>query len=93
MNKKELIEAVSDLTGLSLRSATTVVDAIIATIEDQLASGDKVQITNFGTLEIKERAAKSGYDFVTGQRVAINPQRTIVFKPGKGLKDRVDAGM
>jgi DNA-binding protein HU-beta len=64
--------------------------ALIATIEDCLVSGDKVQIVGFGSLEVKERAARTGRDMMTGKTVTIDPRRTVVFRPGNQLKQLVN---
>ena len=59
MNKTELIERVAQKTGLTMKDAKNVVDAIFSTqpkngiIANELKSGRKVQITGFGTFQIR----------------------------------------
>ena len=48
MTKTELISAVADKTDFTKKNAETAVNAIIATITDALASGEKVSIVGFG---------------------------------------------
>ena len=49
MNKTELIAAVAEKAGLSKKDADAAVTAVIASVKDALAAGDKVQLFGFGT--------------------------------------------
>ena len=64
MNKTQLIDAVSKESGLKKREVETVVENLINTIISEVANGEKVQITGFGSFERKER----------GERIIKNPQ-------------------
>ncbi|MEF2755736.1 MAG: HU family DNA-binding protein, partial [Agathobaculum butyriciproducens] len=57
---------------------------------DIMASGDKLQISGFGTFETKERAARTGHNPRTGEEISIAAATMPVFKSGKVLKDKVD---
>ena len=54
-----------------------------------LAQGDKVQISGFGSFEVKEREARVGRNPQTGEAMEIAASRIPAFKAGKALKDRV----
>jgi DNA-binding protein HU-beta len=54
-----------------------------------LAKGEKVQLTGFGTFEVKQREAKIGRDPRTKENIQIPATKIPVFKPSKGLRDRV----
>ena len=91
MNKSELITKVAEKTGFTKRDSEAAVNAFIASIEEALVEGDKVQLIGFGTFETKERKARQG-------RNPRKPEETIeipasvapVFKAGKALKDAVN---
>jgi DNA-binding protein HU-beta len=89
MNKTELISAVVDNTKISKKDATKAVDAVLTSIEQALAQGEKVQIIGFGTFETKNRAARKGRNPQTGKEIEISATQTPVFKAGKALKDAV----
>ena len=89
MNKTELIAAVAERTGLTKKDAERAVAATFDTIAAQLAAGEKIQVTGFGTFEVKEREARVGRNPLTGESIQIAASRTPVFKAGKGLKDGV----
>ncbi len=57
MNKAELVEEVSDETGLTRKVSREAVDAIISAITDSLAGGEKVTLVSFGTFQVMERKA------------------------------------
>lgn len=91
MKKSDLVTLVSGQTGLSKKDTEKTLDAAFDAIGDALAAGDKVQISGFGAFETRQRAARVGHNPRTGEEIEIAAARTPVFKPGKTLKDKVDA--
>lgn len=89
MNKKELIERIVEKTGLSKHNAELVLKAFIDTVEETVASGDKVQLVGFGTFEPRERSARVGHNPRTGESIDIPATRVPVFKAGKVFKDKL----
>ena len=85
MNKVELINAVAEKTGLTKKDADKAVAAVIASIEESLKAGEKVQLIGFGTFEVKERAARTGRNPQTGAAVEIAASQVPAFKAGAGL--------
>ena len=90
MNKTELIASVAQTAGVTKKDAERVVNAAFGTITAQLAAGEKVQISGFGTFEVKERQARVGRNPQTKQAIEIPASKTPAFKPAKTLKDAVD---
>ena len=60
MNKAELVAAVAEKTGFTKKDAEVAINAMVASIEDALVNGDKVQLIGFGTFETRERKARQG---------------------------------
>lgn len=89
MNKTELIQAVADRTGLAKKDAEKALTALLDTVAETLAQGDKVQLVGFGSFEIKEREARTGRNPKTNAPIEIPATRVPVFKAGKALKDQV----
>jgi DNA-binding protein HU-beta len=50
-----------------------------------------VQITGFGSFEVRDRQAREGVKPGTKERVQIPASKAPAFKPGKSLKDQVNA--
>lgn len=88
-NKKELIQNVTELTGLTKKDATASVDAVFTSIEAFLAEGENVQLIGFGNFEVRERAPRKGRNPQTGEEIQIAATKVPTFKPGKTLKDAV----
>ena len=89
MNKTELINAVAAKAEISKKDADQAVAAVIASIEEALVAGDKVQLIGFGTFEVKERAARTGHNPKTGEAIEIAAAKIPSFKAGAALKNAV----
>ena len=88
-NKAELIERVANAGNLTKKDATVAVDAVLSTIEETLAKGEKVQLIGFGTFEVRQRAARKGRNPQTNEEIEIPASKVPAFKPGKALKDAI----
>ena len=89
INKSELTREVAAKTDLKQKDAEKVIDALIESIKDNLAKGEKVQIIGFGSFEVRDRAARKGRNPQTGKTLTIPATKVPAFKPGKALKDAV----
>ena len=89
MNKTELIAAVAESAGLTKKDAERVLNAAIDAITISLVKGEKVQISGFGTFEIKDREARVGRNPHTKEAIEIPATRVPSFKASKALKDNV----
>lgn len=95
MNKSELIQQLASRADISRAEASRAVDALFAVdngiIAEALKSGDKVQITGFGSFETKKREARKGRNPRTGKEIDIAASTSAAFRVGKGLKDAFGA--
>ncbi len=89
MNKTELINAVAAKAEISKKDADKALAAVIASIEEALVKGEKVQLIGFGTFEVKERAARTGHNPKTGEAIEIAAAKLPSFKAGAALKNAV----
>ena len=89
MNKSELINAVAEKAALSKKDSEAAVAAALDAIAAALAEGDEVRLVGFGTFEVKHRAARPGVNPRTKEPITIAASKSVVFKPGKALKDAV----
>jgi DNA-binding protein HU-beta len=87
--KNTLIEAVVNETVLTKKDATAAVEAVLSTITEELAKGEKVQIIGFGNFEVRDRAARKGRNPQTGEEIEIAASKVPAFKAGKAFKDAV----
>lgn len=89
MNKVELIAAVAEKAGLSKKDSDKAVAAVLESVVEALASGDKVQLVGFGTFEVRAREARTGRNPRTKETIQIPASKQPVFKAGKSFKDAV----
>ncbi len=90
MNKTELIVKVAEKSELTKKDAEKAVSAVIDTIVEAVAEGEKVQIVGFGTFEQRARKEREGVDPRSGEKLTIPAAKVPAFKAGKGFKDIVD---
>jgi DNA-binding protein HU-beta len=90
MNKRDLIDEVSDRMGYQRKTATEAVNAVIGTIQETVARGDKVSISGFGVFEKHVRAARTARNPATGEPVRVPRQSVPKFRPGSDFKALVN---
>lgn len=86
MNKSELIEAVAKQTGLTISQTAEVVAVTLNTMAQALQSGEKVQLTGFGSFSAKHCAERMGRNPRTGEPAIIPERSTVTFKPAAALQ-------
>lgn len=90
MNKSELIAAAAQSAGVQKKDAERVLNAAIDQIFAALARGEKVQLSGFGTFEVKTRKDRVGRNIVTRETVKIPAKKAVTFKPSESLKEKVE---
>lgn len=90
MNKQDLISAVASESDISKAKAALAVDAVMNAIKGTLKSGDSVRLVGFGTFSVSDRAATTGRNPRTGEKIDIPASKQPKFKAGKELKEAVN---
>ena len=90
MNKGELIAGMAEESGVSKADTEKVLNAFLSQVEKALCAGDKVQLTGFGSFEVRERAARTGRNPHSGEEMKIEAAKVPAFKAGRSLKDLVN---
>lgn len=90
MNKNDLIQKLSDRSGLQKTDAAKAVDGVFDIITDTLKQGDEVRLTGFGVFVVALRAGGKGRNPQTGEEITIKPSKQPRFRAGKQLKDAVN---
>ena len=91
MNKIDLIGVVAEQTGLSKGDVTKAIDGMLAALAAAMQKGEEVRLVGFGTYTVTERAASEGRNPRTGEPLKIAASKQPKFRPGKALKDAVNA--
>lgn len=90
MTKADLVNAMAAKAGLTKTDAEEALKAFTETVTEALKSGDKVAMVGFGTFSVGDRAARTGQNPQTGQKIQIAAAKVPKFKAGKALKDAVN---
>lgn len=92
MTRSELILALSSRqTHLALPDVELAVKSIIDQMADSLASGSRIEVRGFGSFSLHFRPPRLGRNPKTGSVVSLSGKYVPHFKPGKELRERVNA--
>lgn len=89
MGKADVVDAVAEKAGLSKKDAAAAVDAMLGFVVSTLKKGGKIQLTGFGSFEVRKRKARKGKNLQTGETINIPASKVPAFKAGKALKDGI----
>lgn len=90
LTKRDLVQRISDETGLLQGHVFEVVQKTLDHITEALAKGDKVELRNFGVFEVKIRKARVGRNPNRPEIDVPIPARAMVkFKAGKEMRVEV----
>jgi len=84
--KLDIINNVSDKTGVPKMKAEAAVEALFEAMKDAMKRGERIELRGFGVFIVKPRKRGIGRNPRTGTQVAIPEGKTIRFKPGKELQ-------
>lgn len=90
MNKADLINSISEKTGLTKTRSNEVIDAFLDSVTESLSSGEKVTLVGFGTFTISQRDARKGRNPKTGESIDIPAKKVARFKAGSDLTKSVN---
>jgi len=92
VTKSELIEALAkQQPHLALKDVELAVKCIIEKMNEALSTGERIEIRGFGSFSLHMRPPRVGRNPKTGESVTLSKKYVPHFKPGKELRDRVDA--
>ena len=90
MNKSQLIKCVADKSELSQKQVTEAFALIEETLVETLKAGEKVQLSGFGTFEVRERAERKGRNPKTGEVVSVPACKYLAFVSAKSVKENLN---
>lgn len=90
MNRKELLETIlknKELSHLTKKDADLFINNMLETIKKTVRKGDDVSLVGFGTFTKVKRAARTGVNPATGEKIKIKAKVLPKFRPGKAWKE------
>ncbi len=90
MNKSELINAISEKSGLSKADSKKALDGVIEAVTDALKAGDKVALVGFGTFSVFERPERTVTNPRTQQPMVCAAKKVAKFKAGADIENALN---
>ena len=92
MVKTELVQVLKEkLPELQQRDVELAVNCILAQMSDAITKGERIEVRGFGSFDLHHRAPRIGRNPKTGESLSLPAKVKVHFKPGKEMRDRVDA--
>jgi len=85
MTKIAIIKAVAEELNITQLAAKQIVQQVLDAIKDTLVEDRRIELRNFGVLEVRERRARKARNPRTGESVLVEKKHVVVFKAGKEL--------
>ncbi|WP_028895947.1 HU family DNA-binding protein [Prevotella sp. HUN102] len=92
MNNKEFIAALAAKAGYSQEDTQKLVKTTLAAMADNFEAGEPVQVSGFGTFEVKKRLERVMVNPSTGLRMLVPPKLVLNFKPTASIKEKLKKG-
>ncbi len=92
MIRSELVQKLAEENkDLTAQEVERIVEIFFKEIIDQLSSGGRVELRGFGAFSTRARDARTGRNPRTGESVPVEAKKVPYFKPGKEMRDRLNA--
>lgn len=92
MIKSELIEHIAArMTHLTEKQVADGINKMIELMSEALINGQRIEIRGFGSFSLHYRAPRNAHNPKTGEKVVTQAKHSPHFKPGKELREQVDA--
>jgi nucleoid DNA-binding protein len=89
VTKKDLVDKIAELTKIKRIVVKKVVQCFLDETINELGRGNRLELRDFGVFETKSRSARVAQNPKTLQRVQVPSKRTVKFKVGRLMKDRL----
>ncbi len=87
MNNKDFIRELSQRMGYTQDQTQKMVQSIVDYIGDNIGEENPLQLSGFGTFEVKKRLERTMCNPSTGQTMLIPPKLVLGFKPATAIKE------
>jgi len=92
MTRSDLVAALAErFPQLTQRDAEFAVKMMLESMSDALSRGHRIEVRGFGSFSVNRRPPRVGRNPRSGEQVVIPEKRVPHFKPGKALREGVEA--
>jgi integration host factor subunit beta len=93
VTKKELVDRIAEQVKIKRVVVRKILQMFLDETTAELARGNRLEFRDFGVFEIRSHAARIARNPKTLQRVNVPPKRTVKFKVGRMMKQKLQEGM
>ncbi|MGA2264918.1 MAG: HU family DNA-binding protein [Phycisphaerae bacterium] len=93
VTKKELVDRIADKTDVTRVVVKKIVQSFLDEMIEELGRSNRLEFRDFGVFETKQRAARMAQNPKTLERVQVPPKKTVKFKVGRMMKQKLQASM
>ena len=93
MTKADIVNSVSEATGLTKVETEAVLEGILQSISSSLKKGERIDIRGFGSFVVKKRKAREARNPATNEKVSLKERFVPTFKVSKLLKKEVNQSL
>lgn len=90
MTKTEIVNEITNTTGINKTSVLAIVEGLMSAIKDSLAHGENVYLRGFGSFIVKQRAEKTARNISKNTTIIIPAHNIPLFKPSDSFKERIN---
>lgn len=90
ITKKDLVEKISDKTGLTQVDTKIVIESFLDSIAKALQGGSNIEIRGFGRFKIKHKKARIARNPRTNEHIQVLEGIKPVFEASKELRNRIN---
>ena len=92
MIKSELVRALNEkLPELQVKDVELALNCILRQMADAIVQGERIEIRGFGSFNLHHRPPRVARNPKTGEAINLPAKVALHFKPGKEMRDRVNA--
>ena len=91
MTKSELIKAIANKGDLTKEASEKLVNFVFDSFSEAILREERIELRGFGVFTVKHYEPYLGRNPKTGKSVQVKPKKSVHFKVGKELKERVNS--
>ena len=92
ITKKDLVEKISEKTGLTQVDTKIVIESFLDSVSKALQSGNNIEIRGFGRFKIKEKRARTARNPRTNEHIQVEAGFKPIFEASRELRNRINDG-
>ncbi len=93
ITKKQLIDRIAKDTQAKRTTVKRIIQTFLDTLTVEMMKGNRLEFRDFGVFETRTRASRVAQNPKTLQRVNVPAKRTVKFKMGRLMKDKMNTGV